>query len=188
MRFMAVNTVLHYGRVFPQERATSLGVATQAILIHCGLPKLAWIGRAVRVMTTGAGHFAFPVWHVGGALQLRSAHLMTPKAKFRLGFSETFVFCKRCVEASLVGQGRMQFLMGLVAIHACHGPRFVRAASPDNLFSGELAWQAGVVLLGWCFLGFSRKAAGNRILPAPRLDVRSTRTVARFATVSLVGS
>jgi hypothetical protein len=92
MRFMAVNTVLHYGRVFPEERSTSLGVATQAILIHRGLPKLAWIGRAVRVMATRAGYFAFPVWHVGGALQLRSAHLMTPKAEFRLGFSEAFVF------------------------------------------------------------------------------------------------
>ena len=99
---MAVDTVLHYGRVFPEERPTSLSVATQAILIHCGLPKLAWIGRAVRVMARSAGYFAFAVRHVGGALQLRSAHLMTPKAKLRLGFFETLVFCKRCVETSLV--------------------------------------------------------------------------------------
>ena len=89
---MAVNTVLHHWRVLPQERATPLGVATQAILIHCGLPKLAWIGRAVRVMATRAGYFAFPVGHVGGALQLRSAHLMTAQAKLRLGLSETLVF------------------------------------------------------------------------------------------------
>ncbi len=136
---MAVNAVLHYGRVFPQERPTSFGVATQAILVHRGLPKLAWIGRAVRVMATGAGYFAFPVWHVGGALQLRSAHLVTPKAKFRLGFSQTFVFRKRCVEARLMGQGMMQFLMSLVAIHASHGPRFVRAASPEKLVSAGVA-------------------------------------------------
>ena len=84
---MAVNTVLHYGRVFPEKRPTSFGVATQAILIHCCLPKLAWIGSAVRVMATRAGYFAFPVGHVGGALQLRPAHLMTAQAKFRLGFS-----------------------------------------------------------------------------------------------------
>ena len=83
---MAVNTVLHYGRVFPEERSTSFSVATQAILIHCGLPKLAWIGRAMGVVATGAGHFAFPIWHVRGALQLRSAHLVTAKAKFRLRF------------------------------------------------------------------------------------------------------
>lgn len=44
MRFMAVNTVLHYGRVFPEERPASLSVATQAVLINCRLPKLAWIG------------------------------------------------------------------------------------------------------------------------------------------------
>ena len=92
MRFMAVNTVLHYGRVFPEKRPTSFGVATQAILIHCCLPKLAWIGSAVRVMATRAGYFAFPVRHVRGALQLRSAHLMTAQAKLRLGLSETFVF------------------------------------------------------------------------------------------------
>ena len=92
---MAVNTVLHYGRVFPKEWPTSLGVATQAIFIHRGLPKLAWIGRAVRVMATRAGYFAFPVGHVGGALQLCSTHLVTPKAKFRLRFFQTFVFRKR---------------------------------------------------------------------------------------------
>ena len=185
---MAVNTVLHYGRVFPQERPASLGVATQAILIHCGLPKLAWIGRAVRVMATRAGHFAFPVWHVGGALQLRSAHLMTPKAKFRLGFSETFVFCKRCVEASLVGQGRMQFLMGLVAIHASHGPRFVRAAPPEKLVSMGVALQASEVFLGYGVLGIFSKADRNCILGSASLDMHTTRAVTRFATVSLVGS
>jgi hypothetical protein len=83
---MAVNAIFHHWRVLPQERTPSLGVATQAILIHCGLPKLAWIGRAMGVVATGAGHFAFPIWHVRGALQLRSAHLVTAKAKFRLRF------------------------------------------------------------------------------------------------------
>jgi hypothetical protein len=92
MRFVAVNTVLHNGRVLPEERPASLGVTAQTILIHCGLPKLAWIGCAVRVVATGAGYFAFPVWHVGGPLQLCTAHLVTAKAKFGLGFSEAFVF------------------------------------------------------------------------------------------------
>ena len=89
---MAVNAILHDWWVLPQERATPFGMASQAILVHRGLPKLAWIGRAVRVMATRAGYFAFPVGHVGGALQLRSAHLMTAQAKLRLGLSETLVF------------------------------------------------------------------------------------------------
>src|SRR5258708_23054896 len=97
MRFMAVNTVLHYGRVFPEERPTSLSVATQAILIHCGLPKLAWIGRAVRVMARSAGYFAFAVRAVAGGPQLRSPHLISTKATLRLGLFETFVFCQSSV-------------------------------------------------------------------------------------------
>jgi len=139
VRFMAVNAVLHNRRVLPQERASPFGMASQAILVHGCLPKLAWIGRAMRVMATGASHFAFPVWHVRGALQLCSAHLVTPKAKFRLRFFQTFVFRERCVEARLMGQWRMKFLMRLVAIHASHGPRFVRAASPEKLVSVGVA-------------------------------------------------
>src|ERR1043166_1409160 len=136
---MAVNTVLHHWRVLPPERATPFGVATQAILVDRGLPKLTRIGRSVRVMAARAGHFALPVRHVRGSLQLRSAHLVTPKAKFRLGFFQAFVFRKRRVEARLVGQRKMKFLMPLVAIHASHGPRFVRAASPEKLASARVA-------------------------------------------------
>ena len=93
--FMAVDAALHNWRVFPQERASPFGMASQAILVHGRLPKLAWIGRAMRVMAAGASHFAFAVWHVRGALQLCSTHLVTPKAKFRLRFFQTFVFRKR---------------------------------------------------------------------------------------------
>jgi hypothetical protein len=83
---MAVNTVLHHWRVLPEERTAPFGVATQAILVHRGLSKLTGIRRAMRVMATGASHFAFAVGHVRGALQLRSSHLVTPKAKLRLSF------------------------------------------------------------------------------------------------------
>ena len=89
---MAVNTVLHHRRMLPQERATPFGVATQAIFIHCSLPKLGGIGRAMRVMAARAGYFAFPVRHMRGALQLCSSHLVTPKAKFRLSFFKTARF------------------------------------------------------------------------------------------------
>ena len=68
VRFMAVNAALHHWRVLPQERATPFGMASQAILVHCCLPKLTGIGRAMGVMATGAGHLALTVWHVGGAL------------------------------------------------------------------------------------------------------------------------
>ena len=64
VRFMAVNAVLHYWRMFPQERTTPFGMATQTILVYCGLAQLAGIRRAMRIVATGAGHFAFPVWHV----------------------------------------------------------------------------------------------------------------------------
>jgi hypothetical protein len=139
VRFMAVNAVLHHWRVLPQERATPFGMASQAILVHRGLPKLAGIRRAMRIVATGASHFAFPVRHMGGPLQLCSAHLVAPKTKFRLRFPETFVFRKGCVEARLMGQWSMKFLMRLVAIHASHGPRFVRAPSPEKLVSAGVA-------------------------------------------------
>src|SRR5580765_4871077 len=54
VRFMAVDAALHNRRVLPQERATPFGMASQAILVHGCLPQLAWIGRAMRVMATGA--------------------------------------------------------------------------------------------------------------------------------------
>src|ERR1700740_1812290 len=130
---MAVDAALHNWRVFPQEWASPFGMASQAILVHGCLPKLAWIGRAMRVMATSASHFAFAVWHVRGALQLCSTHLVTPKAKFRLRFFQTFVFRKRRVEARLMGQWRMKVLVCLVAVHASHRPRLVRATPPEQL-------------------------------------------------------
>jgi hypothetical protein len=83
---MAIDTVLHHWRVLPQERATPFGVATQAILINGRLPELSGIWCAMRVMAACAGYFAFAVRHVRRALQLCSAHLMTPEAELRLSF------------------------------------------------------------------------------------------------------
>src|SRR5260370_274163 len=81
----------------------------------------------------------------------------------------------------------MQFLMGLVAIHASHGPRFVRAAPPEQLVSAGVALQASKVFLGYRVLGIFSKADRNRILGSAGLDMHTTRAVTRFATVSLVG-
>ena len=78
--------------------------------------------------------------------------------------------------------------MGLVAIHASHSPRFVRTAPPEQLVSLRVALQAGIVFLGYRVLGIFSKADRNRILGSACVDMRTTRAVTRFATVSLVGS
>src|SRR5262245_22170602 len=82
----------------------------------------------------------------------------------------------------------MKILMRLVAIHACHRPRFMRATPPKQLISAGMALQAGKVLLGYCVLRVFGKADRNRILGTACLDMCTTRTVTRFATASLVGS
>ena len=68
MRFVAVGAVFHHWRVFPKKRPAPLGVAAQAILVGGALDKLAGIGRAVRIVATGAGDFPFAVGHVRRAL------------------------------------------------------------------------------------------------------------------------
>ena len=78
--------------------------------------------------------------------------------------------------------------MCLVAIHACHGARFVRAASPEQLVFAGVALQAGEIFLGRCVLGIFRKSDRTRILGAACLDVCTTRAVTRFTAVRLVGS
>jgi|SRR5262245_14937485 len=82
----------------------------------------------------------------------------------------------------------MKFLMRLVAVHAGHGPRFVRAASPEKLVSSRMALQASEIFLSDCILGIFSKADRNRVLASACLDVHTARTVTRFATTSLVGS
>src|SRR3954470_8557504 len=100
MRFMAVSTVLHHGWVFPQERTTAFRVATEAILVDGTLLKLTRIGRAVWIVATGAGNFAFAIRHVRGALQLRPPHLVTPQAEFGLHLLQASVLRQRRVETS----------------------------------------------------------------------------------------
>src|SRR5438045_57067 len=82
----------------------------------------------------------------------------------------------------------MQFLMCLVAIHTSHSPRFVRAASPEQLIFTGVALLAGEIFLGYSVPGIFGKTHRNRVLGSARLDMHTTRAVTRFATVSLVGS
>jgi hypothetical protein len=82
----------------------------------------------------------------------------------------------------------MKVLMRLMAIHACHSPRFMRAAPPKQLISAGMTLQAGKVLLGYCVLRVFGKADRNRFLGTACLDVHTARTVTRLATATLVGS
>jgi hypothetical protein len=82
--FVATAAILQYRRVLPEERTAALGVATVAIVIQGRLNELLGIGRAMRIMATGASHFAFAEWHVRRALQLSATHLMALQTEFRL--------------------------------------------------------------------------------------------------------
>jgi len=82
----------------------------------------------------------------------------------------------------------MKFLMRLVAVHTGHGPRFVRAASPEKLVSSRVALQASEVFLSDRILGILSKADRNRVLGAACFDVHTARTVTGLATAGLVGS
>jgi len=86
VRFVAVGAVFDDWRVLPEERAATLGVATQTVFVGGALDELLGIGGAMRVVATGAGDFAFAIGHVGRALQLRAAHLMALQAQLRLRF------------------------------------------------------------------------------------------------------
>ena len=66
--FVAIRAVFHDRRVFPEERPAAFRVAAQAILVNGALNELAGIGRTMRIMATGAGHFAFAVGHMRRAL------------------------------------------------------------------------------------------------------------------------
>lgn len=59
MGIMAVGTVFQHRRMFPQERPPLFRVTTVANFICCVSFKQLFTGRAVRVMTGGAGHFSF---------------------------------------------------------------------------------------------------------------------------------
>jgi len=101
MRFVAIGAILHYWRVLPQEGTAPLGVATVAILIDRALDQLFGIGRAVRIVATGAGHLAFAEGHVRGALQLGAAHLVALQAEFRLFVLQRFHVAEGSVVAAL---------------------------------------------------------------------------------------
>ena len=92
VRFVAVGAVFEYRRMLPQKRAAAFRVAAQTVFVGAALDELLRVGRAVRIVATGAGHFPFAIGHVRGALQLRAAHLVAGEAQFGLGFLHAPVF------------------------------------------------------------------------------------------------
>ncbi len=82
MGFMAVHAVFDHRRMLVQERAAPLGVTAIAVLVSGRLEQLLRVRTAVRIVATGTGHLAFAEWHVRGALQLRSSHLMALQTEF----------------------------------------------------------------------------------------------------------
>ena len=149
MRLVAVRTVFHNRRVFPDERPTALGVAAQAVFVGGALDELRGIGRPMRIVTTSAGNLPFAIRHVRGALQLRPPHLVALQAQLRLRFFNTAIFRKRRVEASLGRKRRVQFLLHLMAVHASHAPGFMRAALPEHVVPALMACFAGGILLSY---------------------------------------
>ena len=84
VRFVAIGAVFEHRRVLPEEGTAAFGVTAQAVLINGALNKLAGIRRTVRIVATGASHFAFAIRHVRGALQLRATHLVALQTEFWL--------------------------------------------------------------------------------------------------------
>ena len=103
MRFVAVGAVLHDRRVLPEEWTAPLRVAGQAVFVHCALDELLWVGRPVRVVTTGAGDLAFAVRHVRRALQLGAPHLVALQTELRLGLPDAPVLGERGVVTNFGG-------------------------------------------------------------------------------------
>jgi hypothetical protein len=101
MGFMAICTILHDRRMFPEERSPAFRVAAETILVDGALDELAGIRRAMRIMATRAGNLAFTVGHVRGPLQLRATHGMTPQAQFRLLLFHPGVFRERLAESRI---------------------------------------------------------------------------------------
>ena len=87
VRVVARRAILLHWCVFPQHRATHLGMAAHATLRHgtADLERLHVADRTVRVVARGARHFSFAHGHVrDSAFGLRDLKAMTCRADFGL--------------------------------------------------------------------------------------------------------
>lgn len=185
VRLVAVGTVFHNGGMLPQEWTPAFGMTTEAVLVDRALNELAWVRTSVRVVATGAGDLALAIRHVGGTLQLRPPHLVALEAQLRLRFLGAYGLGERRAVTRFRSQRRVTLrwaaIVDFMAVHAGHGSRLVRAASPEHLITLRVAGQASrVFLLDWVN-GILGEADRDGILAAARVHVGSPRSVAGFA-------
>ena len=189
VRLMAVGAVFHDGRMLPQKRTTAFGMTAVAILVDGALDELAWVRTSMRVVATGAGNLALAVRHVRGALQLRPAHLMALEAQSRLRLFGAYGGGKGCAVTRLRSQGRITLgraaVVDPMTVHASHGARLVRAASPEHLIALRVAGQASGILFLHRGIGTLGEADWNRVLAAASIHVSFTRPVTRFAAPNI---
>src|SRR5262249_3369877 len=119
--------------MFPHERPASLRVAAVAVLVRAGLDELVGIRRPMRVMTACAIYLAFAIWHVRRPLQLRSPHLVTLQANFRLCLLQSAIFSQPRIVAKLGSPTSLNHLLYLVAIDARHSAGFMRTPIPKHM-------------------------------------------------------
>ncbi len=140
----------------------------------------------MRIVATGAGNFAFAIGHVRRALQLRPPHLVALQAQFRLRFLGAYVFGEgRAVARVCRSQSCIPFsgaaVVNLMAVHAGHGPRLVRAAPPEHLIALGVAGQASRISFLDRGGGILGEADRDRIFAAARFHVGLAWSVASFA-------
>ena len=133
VRFVAVRAVFHHGRVLPKKWSTALGMTGQAVLVDSALYQLTGIRRAMWVVAAGASDLTLAIGHVRRTLQLRPSHDVALQSQLWLLLLYPFVFCEGGVKARVRGQRDLQLLFNLVAIHARHASRFVRATLPKQM-------------------------------------------------------
>ena len=160
---MAVGAVLHCRGMFPQERTPMLCMTVVAGLVDRGLNQHGWIRRSMRVMAVGASDLAFSERHVGRAIYLGTAHLVTAETDLGLG---------RFPELRIVGQRRHETAradepvlanshVDLVASRTRQPARLVRASLPEQPNALVVALEALTILPLEVQLRIRAKA-GNR--------------------------
>ena len=109
---------------------------------------------------------------------------MTPQAQLGLLHLHTFVFGKGRVKTRFRGQRDLQFLLDLMAIHASHASGFVGAALPEQMRAPGMTFFANSILLCNGIGRVLTEADCDRFFGPSGLDMRASRSMARFAAPS----
>jgi len=143
VRLMAIGAVFEHGRMFPQKRPASLGVARVAIFIDARLSELRRVGAAVGIVAVGTGHLAFPERHVRRAQELRFSLQMALAADFGL---RSLVEERRLISDLGELEAIRGFLHHRVAVDASYAAARVRACVPVGLHTAPMAAKTSFVL------------------------------------------